>query len=449
MSKDTPQKPITGKADKKLQVNRRQFLQSSAAVAGGTAVAMTTPGLSSKAFAAKDKVTIGWLNARSGPLSPFAEADEYVYEIAQKALAAGIEINGKNYAVEFVLLDTQSDPVNASRITKEAIASGDIDLILTSNTPENINPVADTCEAGEMPCLSTVAPWEATYFGRGAKPGEPSPFKWTYHFSFGASDFAACYIDQWSKIETNKKVGVLLPNDADGNAIRGIMIPSLQEAGYEVIDAGPYENAITDFSAQIKTFRDAKVEIVNSFPFPPDFPVFWRQAAQKGLVRQVKIMQIAKAGLFNQEMDVLGPQLGNGIASAAYWHRAFPFTSPVTKLTCDQLAAGYEKKTKRPWSQQVGAQMALIDAAIEALKASGNPKDKGAVANAIANLNVETATGIVDFTSGPVPNCCSTGLVGTQWIANKKGPFPFNYEVTANQLLPDVPITAPLKPFKL
>ena len=55
---------------------------------------------------------------------------------------------------------------------------------------------------------------------RGAKPGQPSPFKWTFHFGFGGGEFFKAYVSQWSLIETNKKVGVLYPNDADGNAIR-------------------------------------------------------------------------------------------------------------------------------------------------------------------------------------------------------------------------------------
>jgi len=50
-------------------------------------------------------------------------------------------------------------------------------MMLATSTPEVINPVADACEAAGVPCLSTVAPWEACYFGRGAKPGAPSPFK--------------------------------------------------------------------------------------------------------------------------------------------------------------------------------------------------------------------------------------------------------------------------------
>ena len=428
-----------------LEMTRRKLLQGAGMA---TAAALAAPAFVRNAFAAGETINIGWINARSGPLSPFAEADDYVLGLVNAALKGGVEIGGKTYAVNFVLKDTQSDPVTGSKVAKELISADKVDLVLTSSTPETINPVADACEAGGMPCLSTVAPWEAVYFGRGAKPGAPSPFKWTYHFSFGASDFAALYADQWSKIATNKKVGVLLPNDADGNAIRAVMIPALQKAGFTVTDAGPYENGITDFSAQISTFMNAGVEIVNSFPFPPDFPVFWRQAAQKGLAQQVKIMQIAKAGLFEVEMEAMG-DLGNGVASGAYWHRAYPFVSPVTGKKCDELADGFEKATGKPWSQQVGAQMALIDAAIGALKASSNPKDKAAVAAALSKLKVETATGVVDFTAGPVPNCAATGLVGTQWLKKDGGKFPFTLEVTSNVLVPKVPITAPLKPFEL
>lgn len=425
---------------------RRQFLKSTAAGAAG----LSLTGLSRHAFAAaEDVIRIGWVNARSGPLSPFADADNYVLKLAQAALASGVNVNGKTYAVKFILKDTQSSPPRASQVTKDLISSDNVHLVITSSTPETVNPVADTCEAAAVPCVSTVAPWEAIYFGRGAKPGEASPFKWTYHFSFGASDFAQLYADQWAKLGTNKKVGVLLPNDADGNAIRAVMIPALEKAGFTVVDAGPYQNGAGDFSAQIAKFREAGVEIFNTFPFPPDLPVFWRQAAQKGLAKQVKIVQLAKAGLFEQEMEVLGT-LGHGMASGAYWHRAFPFTSPVTGVSCEALADGFEKASGKPWSQQVGAQMALIDVAIEALKKSSDPVDKAAIAKAISTLSVKTTTGLVDFTKGPVLNVATTGLVGTQWMKAPAGSkFPFELNVTSNVLIPAVPITGPLQPYKL
>ncbi len=427
-------------------IARREFLKTAATGAVGLSLA----GLGRRALAAnEDVIRIGWINARSGPLSPFAAADEYVLNLAEQALAKGIEIGGKTYGVKFILKDTQSNPPRASQVTKDLISADNVHLVITSSTPETVNPVADTCEAAAVPCVSTVAPWEAIYFGRGAKPGAPSPFKWTFHFSFGASDFAQLYADQWSKLATNKKVGVLLPNDADGNAIRGMMIPALEKAGFTIVDAGPYQNGAADFSAQIAKFKEAGVEIFNTFPFPPDLPVFWRQAAQKGLAKQIKIVQLAKAGLFEQEMEVLGA-LGHNMASGAYWHRAFPFVSPVTGVSCTALADGFEKASHEPWSQQVGAQMALIDVAIEALKKSANPTDKAAIAKSISTLSVTTSTGVVDFTKGPVPNVATTGLVGTQWVNAPEGSkFPFALNVTSNVLIPAVPVTAPLQAYKL
>lgn len=429
-------------------VTRRKLLQNAGKVAAGATIALHMPGVLRGSYAADEVLKIGFVNARSGPLTPFSDADEYVVGLVREAFTDGIEIEGKRYGVELVLKDTQSDPVNASRVTKELVTSDNVDVVVVSSTPETVNPVADACEAGGMPCLSSVAPWEAIYFGRGAKPGEPSPFKWTYHFSFGASDFAPLYADQWSKVATNKKVGMLIPNDADGAAIRTNLIPALEKLGFTVVDGGPYQNGVTDFSAQIATFRDAGVEIFNCFPFPPDLPVFWRQAAQKGLAQQIKIVQLAKAGLFGAEMEVLGT-LGHRMASGSYWHRAFPFTSPVTGKTCMELADGFEAASGKPWSPQVGAQMALFDAAVAALKASGAPKDKAAVAAAISKLSVETAAGVVDFNKGPVPNVAVTGLVGTQWLQDEGGKFPFKLEVTSNVLIPQVPVTAPLQEYKL
>ena len=109
-----------------------------------------------------------------------------------------------------------------------------------------------------MPCLSTVMPWQAWYFGRGAKPGQPSPFKWTYHFGFGVGEFFQTYISQWQLLANNRTVGVLYPNDADGNAVRSNLAPLLAKEGYRIVDPGPYEDGTSDFSAQIALFKREK-----------------------------------------------------------------------------------------------------------------------------------------------------------------------------------------------
>lgn len=425
---------------KHTTISRRRF----GALAGAAALA---PALSTRAAAQTDEVIrIGWVGPRSGPLGIFGEADRWLADAFAAKQADGVEIGGKTYGIEVILADTQSDPLRASQETRDLINGQNPDIVIASSTPETTNPVADACEAAGVPCITTVAPWEAFFFGRGGDPA--NPFKWTFHFSFGAGDFAPFYNGQWAKLETNKKVGMLLPNDADGNAIRSNLIPALEGLGFECFDAGPYENMTSDFSNQINFFKKNGCEIINAFPFPPDFPVFWRQAAQLGLAQQVKIMQMAKAGLFAAEMEAMG-QLGYGLASGAYWHRLFPTSSPSLGMSSVELADGFEAATGKQWTQQPGANAALFDVLMAALGASGNPKDKAAVAGACRTLVADTAVGTVDFANGPMPGIAVTPLVGTQWVKAPDGPYDFSMEITSNALAPNVPLTAALKPYRI
>jgi branched-chain amino acid transport system substrate-binding protein len=411
------------------------------ATAAGTA-ALAFGGRS--AFAADDTLKVGFISPRTGPLGGFGETDGYVLELARKALAGGLQAGGKTWKVEILDRDTQSDPSRAGQLAKDLINNQAVDLMLAVSTPETINPVADACEAAGVPCLSTVMPWEAWYFGRGAKPGAPSPFKWTYHFGFGVGEFLKTYISQWNLIETNKKVGVMYPNDADGNAIRANLAPALAKAGFTIVDPGAYETGTTDFSSQIALFRQEGVEIFNSFPIPPDFAAFWRQAAQQGLTQQIKICQVAKTGLFPSDIEALG-DLGMNVSSAAYWHKAFPYKSSLTGVSGNELADGYEAASGKQWTQQLGASLSLLDAGFDVLKAASDVKSKAAVAKAMSTLKTTTIAGKVDFTSGPVANVSPGPIIGTQWVKAPAGSkFALDYVVTEHATDPNVPVGAKL-----
>jgi branched-chain amino acid transport system substrate-binding protein len=317
------------------------------------------------------------------------------------------------------------------------------------STPEVVNPVADACEAAGVPCLSTVMPWEAWYYGRGAKPGQPSPFKWTYHFSFGGAQFAGAYISRWSKLlPTNKKVGVMYPNDADGNAVRGFLPDAFKKAGFTVVDPGPFEDGTTDYSAQIALFKREQCEIINALVLPPDFATFIRQAAQQGLTKTVKIMEAAKAAGSPVEIEALGA-LGINVSNVAPWNPAFPYTSPVTNLNSQQMAEGYEKSSGKQVTMQLGGSMAIFDAGLEALKNASSPLDKAAVAKAISTLKTTTTVGLVDFTSGPMPGVvATTPLMGSQYHKAKPGSrFKVTHVICENSNDPKVPVTGEQIPY--
>lgn len=426
-------------------VSRRDVLLG----AGAGGLALTLPRYGAFAAGSGNVLKVGFISPRTGALAGFGETDGYVLDLVRKSLAKGVTIGGKTYEVQVLDRDSQSDPSRASQLAKSLINEAKVDLMLPISTPEVINPVADACEAAGVPCLSTVMPWEAWYFGRGAKPGQPSPFKWTYHFGFGTEEFFKCYQSQWSgaAVKTNKKVGILYPNDADGNAVRAHLAPLLAKAGFTIVDPGAYEDGTTDYSAQIALFKKERCEIFNTFPIPPDFAAFWRQAAQQGYTRMVKIAQIAKTGLFPSDVSALG-SLGYNLSGAAYWHKAFPYKSPLTGVSGTELADGYEKASGKQWTQQLGATLALFDAGIAALQKSGAPADKAAVAKALATLNMVTINGKVDFTSGPVPNVSPGPIIGCQWVKAPAGSkWQFDFPTTEHATDPNVPIEAKLRPY--
>ena len=385
---------------------------------------------------------IGFVSPRTGATAGFGEPDGYVLGLARKAFADGLTIGGTKYQVQILDRDSQSNPQRAAQVANDLINSDGVDLMLATSTPETVNPVSDACEAAGVPCISTVVPWEAWYFGRGAKPAEKQAFKFTFHFCFGVEQFHQAYKHLWTQVPTNKKVGVMWPNDSDGNAIRAALGPLLKQEGYTIVDPGAYTDGTNDYSAQIAKFKAEGCQIFNTFPIPPDFATFWRQAAQQGF--KPKIAQIAKTGLFPSQVEALGA-IGIGLAGGAYWSPAYPYTSSLTKVSSKDLADGYQNDGGKQWNQQLGPSLALFDVAAAALQAGSNPKDKATVAKPIGTLDVQTPIGRLQWGKGPNANVVATPILGGQWIAAPAGSkYKVDFVLCENSSDPNVPVAAHL-----
>ncbi|HEX7380946.1 MAG TPA: ABC transporter substrate-binding protein [Nevskiaceae bacterium] len=423
-------------------VTRRRVLAGAAA--GGVAMLLG----SARVFAAEDEdLRIGFISPRSGNLGAFGAADPYILGLGRKELAKGINVGGKNYRVRFIDRDTQSSPSRASQLANELITKEHVNLMLCTSTPETVNPVSDACEAAGVPSLASDCPLESFYFGRGGKPGQPSPFKWSFDFSFGTEQFLKAYLSMWAQLPTNRKVAVMYPNDADGTAVRDNLAPQFEKAGYKVIDPGPYQDGTTDYSSQIALFNRENCQIFNTFPIPPDFNTFWRQAATLHYTDKVVIAQIAKTGLFPGQVEPLSV-LGYNLATATFWSPVFPYKSSITGHASQWLADGYEKASGRQWMQQVGVSMALLEACVDVLKASGDPTDKAKVRDAIATLDTVTTLGRVNFKAGPYPNTATTPEIGAQWVKAKPGSkYKLDLVTVEHVNDPDIPIQRKLVPY--
>jgi branched-chain amino acid transport system substrate-binding protein len=335
-------------------LNRRAFIQSTAAVAAAA---------SSTTLWAADTIKIGFVTPLTGPLALFGEADKWTVEQMKQSFKNGITVAGKKYSVEILIKDSQSNPNRAAEVASDLILKDKITLMVVTSTPDTTNPVCDVCELNEMPCISTNCPWQPWFFGRKGDPAKG--FVWTHHFFWGLEDVIGNFTNGWKSLKTNKKVGGLFPNDADGNAwgdkTLGFPKP-LSEMGFTLTDPGRYQNGTQDFSAQSAAFKKDGVDIITGVMIPPDAKTFLSQAKQQGL--NPKAITLGKALLFPVGIEALG-ELGAGLSTEVWWSPSHPFTSSLTKQSAKDLAAAYEKGNNKQWTQPVGFAHALFEVAAD------------------------------------------------------------------------------------
>ena len=411
-------------------ITRRHLLKSSAATG-----LVAASGLAAPALAQGAKIKLGYVSPQSGPLAAFAEADSFIID----------GFMGASSDFEVIVKDSQSNPNRAAEVAKELIVDDEIDMMLVASTPETTNPVATTCEAEEIPCLSTVAPWQPWFIGQQGNPGDPDswePFDYSYHFFWGLEDIITVFTNMWTQLDTNKSVGGLYPNDGDGNAWGDPNVgfpPVLDAQGFTLTDPGRYQNLTDDFTAQINAFKQGNVEIVTGVPIPPDFTTFWTQMKQQGFTP--KAASIGKAILFPVAVEALG-DAGHNLSSEVWWSPSHPFASSLTGQSAGDLATGYEAATGRQWTQPIGFVHALFEVAANVMGRVEDTGDGDAVAEAIAATRMDTIVGPLAWDGAGLPpfaakNVAKTPLVGGQWRLKDGGGY--DLVIVDNQTAPNIP----------
>lgn len=389
------------------------------------------------------EIKIGFVSPLTGPLAAFGEADQFCVDQWNAAVKDGIATaDGAVHPINIIIKDSQSDSNRAATVAGDLINNDGVDIMMVASTPDTVPPVADQCEAFGVPCVSNDCPWQAYFFGRGGDP--ENPFQWTYHSFWGSESAAAVFMSMWDAFPTNKKIGVMWPNDADGNAWADPKtgMPSFWgPAGYTFIDPGRYQNGTEDFTSQISKFKAAGVDILNGVMIPPDFTNFWKQAYQQGL--KPPLVTIAKALLFPSALEALG-DIGYGLTTEVWWTPQHPFTSSLTGETSQQVGDAYEAATGKQWTQPI-MHYAVFEVVADAIKRTENIDDKETIIAAVKATDIETISGPIAWNGGPknpVPNVCITPLVGGQWVKGEK--YPYDLKIVENSIAPEVPVNGEL-----
>jgi len=412
--------------------DRRTLLKGAAAAATLAA---------SRVALAAETVKIGYVSPQTGPLAPFGEADKWVIDQMKAAFKDGLTVGGRKFDVQVILKDSQSNPNRAGEVASDLVLKERVALMLTAGTPETANPVSDVCELNEVPCVSSVVPWQPWFFGRKGDPAKG--FNFTYHVFWGLEDVIANYTNGWKSVATNRKVGGLFPNDGDGNAWgdKELGFPKpLASMGFTLTDPGRFQSGTQDFSAQIAAFKKDNVEIVTGVVIPPDAKTFLTQARQQGF--KPKVITLGKALLFPGAIEALG-DLGYGLSTEVWWSPSHPYASSLTKQSAKALADAYESGAGKQWTQPIGFAHALFEIAADVLKRSRSlaPKD---VRDAVAATDLATVVGPVKWGgNGPFRNVSKTPLVLGQWDKGRK--YKVELTIVNNEAAKNIPTGGTLK----
>ena len=409
---------------------------TTSAATGGTTVTTAAPsGGTGRA------IKIGFVTPLTGAISNFGIPDKYCADRATEALKDGLVCgDGKTHPVSIIVRDSQSDSNRASTVTGDLINNDQVDLIVTASTPETVVPVADTAETYGVPCVSTDCPWQP-YVDRTNVGDFSVVYKWNYHTFWGLEDVQANFLDMWNQVATNKQVGAMWSNDADGQAWKSGWNAVWPTSGYTATTPGDFQIGTEDYSAQLSQFKKAGCEVGVGLFQPPDFTTFWKQASQQGW--KPKVASYGKALLFPESLTALG-SIGEGLTTEVWWMASHPFKSSLLGETCQQFADEYTKRTGGQWTQPL-LHFIIFDWAADVLKRTTNVDDKETIIAAVKSTKLDTIGGHIDFTApvepagppwtpGPghvVENVYKTPQVGGQWRKGTTYPFELTCVSTA------------------
>lgn len=417
------------------RANRRQIIKGVAA--GASAAVFGFPNI---VRAASDTIRIGYIDQLTGIRANFGETAPWVVEQIQNHVKDGIDIGGKKWAVEILVRDSQSDVNRMGSLGNELVLRENVDLLLVADGLAA--PALEICDQNGTPAVSTILQWEPFYASRGSGPDKGYP--WSFLFFWSGADIIRNYIGMWKASGIDPVVGTFYEDNDFGRGFSGGMTAELAANGFREVPGGLFKEQVDDFSNQVAAFRDGGAKIVTGLVFPQHFATFWGQAKQAGL--SLEAATIAAAFVFPAGVEVLGDQ-GAGMSTEIWFNNELPFKSSLTGQSAHDFCAAYEESTGKQWAQPMGYHHAVWEVGLAALKASGDPKNRAAVRDAIAGLDLDTMVGKVDFKNSTMKSVANTWVTMGQWHRAREGSkFPYELFVTNNVTAPHVPIQKEFMP---
>jgi branched-chain amino acid transport system substrate-binding protein len=234
-------------------------------LAASLAVALGTAAFSAYGFQSDGTVRIGSLEAQTGVPAPYGIQALVGSQIAIDEInaAGGVKVDGKMVKLALTPAPNGYDPGADSATTialMKKLVSDDQVLVIkgtsrSDNTEAAFNYLNELEKQGTPIVLLSSA---------SASPGLGKISKWGFRNSFFEADLIGRETQLLHDKLGYKTAGVFVAKDNPFNAAvaKGILVPTLQKAGFQIVAQTEGLEKDTDFSAQIDELSKAKPDIV-------------------------------------------------------------------------------------------------------------------------------------------------------------------------------------------
>ena len=218
-------------------------------------------------------------------------------------------------------------------------------------------------------------------------------WQWTYNAFWGTEDLLASFEDMWSQVPNNKKVGVMLPNDALGIPWLAAFQEALPAAGWDALFSDLYQPGTEDFSTEIGAFKKYGCEIMSQKPTRRISLPFGSSACSRASSPRCRPGGGARIpGGRGRSRRPRQKESGNwaGILSPGSLRRSGE--------TAQQFADKFTEVTGKQWNQSL-VHFVVFDWVGDVLKRTKSVDDKSAIMEAVKTTKLDTIGGPIDFTA--------------------------------------------------
>jgi len=300
---------------------------------------------------ADEDLKIGVIAALSGGGTAWGLGLQRGVQLALDEVNAGggLKLNGKIYRLSLIAYDDQYNAAQAKIAVERLVQQDGVKFVM--------GPVGSP---GALSSLAVTQPAQVLQFVDGYAPGIlKNDFNAAYIFRVDNSnlEFSSRIVD-WIKqtMPEVKKIGMIVPNDATGQAAVPTLVAAYKHQGFDVwVDY--YERGTKEFTPVLLRMISQNIDLFDlNSASPGDAGLMVKQVRQVGF--KGKVLQAGGAGV-DEIMAIAGP-LANGFIK----YDVFDESDPQAKL----LIAAYAKKFSGPMNGMVPVYYNATQILLEAMR---------------------------------------------------------------------------------